>query len=93
MSYLENFKIQEVHYDYLFRYNKDLAVIGHLTESLVPRDMLTKLRQETATELTDEYMYKNLEVRVMQIAGVLVYSSKTNRRIVHWMAVVYGSVF
>ena len=49
-----------------FQYKRDLAVIGHLTETLLPRDMLKDLRKRVKIDLDDAYLYANLQVRVMR---------------------------
>jgi len=52
-----------------FRYNRDLAVIGHLTETLVPRSILKNVREEVQIDVSDEYLYTNLEVKIMELDG------------------------
>lgn len=52
-----------------FQYKKDLAVIGHLTESLLPRSVLRNIRNHVKIALTDEYLYTNLEVKIMRLDG------------------------
>ena len=69
LSLMELYKAEEESYDQMFRYKRDLAIVGHLTESLVPKELLSKVRKEVSIELSDEYLYKNLEVRIMQLSG------------------------
>jgi len=66
ISYLDFYKSQQGLYDRLFQYKRDSAAIGHLTESLVTRRMLAKLRREVNFELSDDFLYQNLEVKIMK---------------------------
>ena len=66
VSYLDFYKTQQSTYDRLFQYHRDSAAIGHLTESLVTRRMLDKLRKEIKFELSDDFLYKNLQIRIMK---------------------------
>lgn len=52
-----------------FQYKRDLAVVGHLTETLVPRSVLRDVRKKVAIDLSDDYLYANLEVRIMKFDG------------------------
>ena len=49
-----------------FQYKRDLAVIGHLTESLVPKSILKAVRRKVKIDVSDDFLYANLEVRVMK---------------------------
>ena len=66
VSYLDYYKAQQGLYDRLFQYRRDSAAIGHLTESLVTPRMLMKLRREIKFELSDEFLYQNLEVKILK---------------------------
>ncbi len=44
-----------------------MAEIGHLTESLVGRDVLVRVLNAIHADLTPEYMYKHFTVRIMNL--------------------------
>ncbi len=55
----------------MFRYQRDLSEIGHLTESLISRAKLTKLLNAIHSELSVEYLYRHFNVRLMSLSGVI----------------------
>ena len=65
ISYLEVYTGEIEHFDRLFQYRRDLAVIGHLTESLVKRKDLKIILNRIGSDLSLDYLYANLEVRLM----------------------------
>ncbi len=67
LSYLEQYKIQTDRYEDLFQYRRDAAVVGHLTESLVPREQLSTVLNRIHSTLDETYIYLNFNVKVINL--------------------------
>nr|DBA11659.1 TPA_asm: ORF45 [Malaco herpesvirus 4] len=67
VSYLNVYKSQEVFYDNLFQFNRDMFVIGDLTETLISRRVLATLRRDIGFGLSVKYLYRNLEVKIIKV--------------------------
>ncbi len=69
LSYLEVFESEMQRYESIFKYHRDLSEIGHLTESLLPRNNLSAVLNLIHVDLPIDYLYVNLNVRVLVLAG------------------------
>ncbi len=69
LSFLEVYDYEESKYEAMFKYQRDLSEIGHLTESLIPRNKLIRLLNSIHSDLTPEYLYTNFNVRLMALSG------------------------
>lgn len=66
LSLAEELSNQEEMFANQFQYKRDLAVIGHLTETLIPRSVFKDVRKHVKIDVSDDYLYSNLEVRVIR---------------------------
>ncbi|ELU09099.1 hypothetical protein CAPTEDRAFT_200103 [Capitella teleta] len=67
MSYLEAAQSNIRRYQNLFQYRRDLAVIGHLTESLISRKRLRKILRKLGIVVDMNYLYMHATVSVLQL--------------------------
>ena len=67
LSYLELYDSKEQRFHERFQYKRDAAVIGHLTETLIPRSELQVILDKIRTQLSPDYMYTNMPVRVLTL--------------------------
>ncbi len=67
LSYLEYYKIEQDRFDQMFQYRRDLAIVGHLTEALVNRKDIEIVLDKVQTDLTADYLYENMHVRIMNL--------------------------
>ncbi len=68
LSFLEIVSVDIQRYDSRFAHQRDLAEIGHLTESLVGCETLVKVLRAIRSDLTSDYLYKNFNARIMKIS-------------------------
>ena len=67
ISYIESVHSEIRHYENLFQYRRDLAIIGHLTESLIGRNQLSKILRRLGVTLSVDYLYRHCTVMVMKL--------------------------
>lgn len=67
LSFLEANHAENLRYQALFQYRRDLAIIGHLTETLVSRNNLQNLLNEIKVDLPLNYLYENVDVTLIKL--------------------------
>ena len=67
ISYLEACHAESLKYQSLFQYRRDLAVVGHLTETLMSRERLVDLLKEINVKIPLEYLYQHADVTIMKL--------------------------
>jgi hypothetical protein len=67
MSYVEAAQSKIRRYQNIFQYRRDLAVIGHLTESLISRKRLRKILRKLGIVVDMNYLYMHATVSVLQL--------------------------
>ena len=67
LSLLEEQKQAELYEIRRFELQRDFVEVGHLTDSLLSRVQLQTIRQGVHIELSDDYLYGNLPVRLMSL--------------------------
>ncbi len=76
---LENVVLHDKWFRQAVPYHRDLAEIGHLTESLISPTKLQTLLNQIRSELTPSYLYTHFTVRLLSLTLIelefLVYNS------------------
>jgi hypothetical protein len=72
LSLFESYKQQEIEFENQFTLTKNLAEIGHVSESLVSLDELISILQKIGSTLTTEYIYQNFPVKLISLSGTRV---------------------
>jgi hypothetical protein len=78
MSLLEGYVADGRQLQETFQHVRDMAVIGHVTESLVSPDKLNELRQALTFTVSNKWIYTNLEVRLINL---------DNDAVGYWLAI------
>ena len=72
LSYIESVHTQINKYENHFQYQKDLAEIGHLTESLIGAKRLKRLLQRLGISFPLKYLYQTAKVTLMKLESNLL---------------------
>ena len=67
LSYLEANQAENLRYQGLFQHRHNLAIIGHLTETLASRDNLQNLMKEIKVDLPLNYLYQIVDVTLIKL--------------------------
>jgi uncharacterized FlaG/YvyC family protein len=67
ISYMESVYVQSREYNNVFQYRRDLAVIGHLTESLISSEKLDRTFKTLGISFPVEYLYLHASVTLVTL--------------------------